>query len=142
MYILKTRSEFDSAHFLKGYEGKCANIHGHRWIVTVEVGSEKLEEQGPSRGMVVDFSKLKEDLKEETSRFDHVLIIEKGSLSDTLLSDMKKEGFMVVELDYRPTAEHFAKYFFDVMSTKGYSVIRTRVFETPENCAEYTERLV
>ncbi|MBO4863547.1 MAG: 6-carboxytetrahydropterin synthase QueD [Eubacterium sp.] len=139
MYILRTRSEFDSAHFLKGYEGKCANIHGHRWIVTIEVGSETLEEEGPSRGMVVDFSKLKEDLKEETSKFDHVLIIEKGSLSEPLLGSMRNEGFMIQEMDFRPTAENFAKYFYDVMSAKGYSVIRTRVFETPENCAEYTK---
>ena len=31
MFILKAEGEFDSAHFLSGYKGKCANIHGHRW---------------------------------------------------------------------------------------------------------------
>ena len=31
MYILKTSASFDSAHFLAGYTGKCANLHGHRW---------------------------------------------------------------------------------------------------------------
>ena len=74
MYVIKTRSEFDSAHFLKDYEGKCANIHGHRWIVTVDVGSETIEESGPYRGMVVDFGKLKADLKEETEKdpVDHL----------------------------------------------------------------------
>ena len=42
MYILKTEHSFDSAHFLAGYEGKCANIHGHRWRVEIEVQAEEL----------------------------------------------------------------------------------------------------
>ena len=37
MYRLETNASFDSAHFLKGYQGKCSNIHGHRWKVEVAV---------------------------------------------------------------------------------------------------------
>ncbi len=139
MYILRTKSEFDSAHFLKGYEGRCSNIHGHRWIVAIEVGSEDVKTEGPDRGMVVDFGKLKDDLKAETYKLDHTLIVEKNSLKDTTKAALEDEGFTMVELDFRPTAENLAKYFYDIMSTKGYHVIRSRVFETPENCAEYTE---
>ena len=62
MYSLKTNSSFDSAHFLAGYEGKCRNLHGHRWTVEVEVGGEKLMQDGQTRGMVVDFGDLKKDL--------------------------------------------------------------------------------
>ena len=138
MYILKTRSQFDGAHFLKDYEGKCANIHGHRWIITVEVGSETVEESGPYRGMVVDFGKLKEDLKSETDKLDHMCLIEKGSLKESTMEALNEEGFKLFVLDFRPTAENLAKFFYDVMSTKGYTVVRTRVFETPENCAEYS----
>ena len=138
MYILRTKSEFDSAHFLKDYEGKCANIHGHRWVVTIEVGSDTLQESGQSRGMVVDFGKLKEDLKEETSKLDHVFIIEKGSLKPATVAALKEEGFSLCEMSFRPTAENLAKYFYELMSAKGYTVIRTRVYETPENCAEYS----
>ncbi|MBO4592133.1 MAG: 6-carboxytetrahydropterin synthase [Eubacterium sp.] len=137
MYVIKTRSTFDSAHFLKDYEGKCANIHGHRWIVTVDVGSETVEETGPYRGMVVDFGKLKADLKEETEKLDHTLIMEKGSISEATKTAMKEEGFKMVEVDFRPTAENLSKYFYELMAAKGYTVIRVRVFETPENVAEY-----
>ena len=63
MYTLKTNASFDSAHFLAGYEGKCSNIHGHHWTVEIEVGSNSLEMGGNNRGMIVDFSKLKTDLK-------------------------------------------------------------------------------
>lgn len=139
MYILRTKSEFDSAHFLKDYVGRCANIHGHRWVITIEVGSEDVLIEGPDRGMVVDFGKLKDDLKEETSKLDHTLILEKGSLKDSTKEAMIEEGFSMVEVDFRPTAENFAKYFYDKMSLKGYKVIRARVYETPDNCAEYTK---
>ena len=52
MYSLKTNSSFDSAHFLAGYEGKCRNLHGHRWTVEVEVGGEKLMQDGRISVMV------------------------------------------------------------------------------------------
>ena len=138
MYILRTKAEFDSAHFLKDYVGKCANIHGHRWIITIEVGSEDVKSEGPDRGMVVDFGKLKDDLKEEASKLDHTLILERGSLKESTKAAMAEEGFSMVELDFRPTAENLAKYLYAVMAAKGYQVIRARVYETPENCAEYT----
>ena len=41
MYTLKTEHSFDAAHFLYGYEGKCSNIHGHRWRVVAEVSSDQ-----------------------------------------------------------------------------------------------------
>ena len=137
MYILKVKSEFDSAHFLKDYEGRCANIHGHRWVVTVEVSSADVLSEGPYRGMIVDFGKLKDDLREETYKLDHTLLLERGSLKTSTMDAMKEEGFSMVELDFRPTAENLAKYFHDVMSTKGYTVSRVIVYETPDNCAEY-----
>ena len=64
MYTLKTEHSFDAAHFLYGYEGKCSNIHGHRWRVVAEVSSDELETTGQNRGMYVDFGDLKKDLKE------------------------------------------------------------------------------
>ena len=51
MYLLKTKAAFDSAHFLSGYNGKCSNIHGHRWTVEACVCSEKLIDKGEKRGM-------------------------------------------------------------------------------------------
>ena len=50
MYTLKTEHSFDAAHFLYGYEGKCSNIHGHRWRVVAEVSSDELETTGQNRG--------------------------------------------------------------------------------------------
>ena len=59
MYYLKTEQSFDSAHFLHGYSGKCANIHGHRWRIVVTIKSDKLLDDPQNNGMIIDFSDLK-----------------------------------------------------------------------------------
>lgn len=139
MYILKTEHSFDSAHFLAGYEGKCSNIHGHRWKVEVEVMTEKLNTDKQLNGMYVDFGTLKEDLKKMVDELDHSLIIERGSLKELTFKALTEEGFRILEFDFRPTAENFAKYFYDKMKLSGYEVKMTTVYETPTNAASYTE---
>lgn len=139
MYILKTEAAFDSAHFLYGYEGKCHNIHGHRWRVTAEIAGDALVSEGQERGMLVDFSSFKKALRAEADELDHCLIIEKGTLSDDLMKLLGENHFRTVELDFRPTAENLAAYLFDRLRMRGFSVSRTEVYETPENCAVYSK---
>ena len=138
MYTLQTSACFDSAHFLKGYEGKCSNIHGHRWQVETTVASEDVHEEGQDRGMVVDFKILKETLMELTENLDHSLIIEKGSLKENTRLALLEEGFRLVELPFRPTAENLATYFYHEMESKGYRLVLVKVYETPNNCAAYS----
>lgn len=54
MYILKTEASFDSAHFLSGYDGKCSNLHGHRWRIVLEVQTDELKDDLQHKGMYVD----------------------------------------------------------------------------------------
>lgn len=139
MYKLKTKASFDSAHFLKDYDGKCSNIHGHRWTVEIKVGAETLESDTQNRGMVVDFSNLKKDLKEIADYFDHSLIMETGSLKQATEDALIAENLRIVKVDFRPTAENFAKYIYDEMTSRGYKVIEASVYETPNNVASYCE---
>lgn len=139
MYILKTEQSFDSAHFLAGYEGKCSNIHGHRWKVEVEVMTDKLNTDKQLNGMYVDFGTLKEDLGKMVDELDHSLIIEKGSLKEITFKALTEEGFRIIEFDFRPTAENFSKYFYDKVKEAGYGVKMVTVYETPTNAASYTE---
>lgn len=138
MYTLQTSSSFDSAHFLKDYEGKCRNIHGHRWTVEVTVAAEEVAEEGQIRGMVVDFKTLKDDLNELTDELDHSLVIEEGSLKEKTKEALLEEEFRIVEMPFRPTAENLAEYFYDEMEEKEYQVVLVKVFETPNNCAGYS----
>lgn len=137
MYILKTEHSFDSAHFLWGYEGKCSNIHGHRWRVILEVKTMELENDRQLKGMHVDFATLKEDLKREVDSLDHSLIIEKGSLKEKTYEALSEEGFKIINMEFRPTAENLSKYFYDKMSEYGYDVKGVTVYETPSNSASY-----
>lgn len=138
MYILKTEASFDSAHFLSGYSGKCSNLHGHRWKIEIEIEREELVSDGQCRGMIVDFGDLKSDLKELADSFDHAFIYEKGSLKAATIDALKAESFRLIEIEFRPTAENFSKYFYDIMQDKGYNVRTLTVYETPNNCASYS----
>lgn len=138
MYTLQTNASFDSAHFLKGYQGKCSNIHGHRWTIEVTVASDEVEEDGQIKGMIVDFKTLKNDLKDLADAFDHKFIIEEGSLKEKTKEALLEEKFAIVELPFRPTAENLAKYFYEKMEEKEYQVVLVKVYETPNNCAGYS----
>lgn len=137
MYQLTTEHSFDSAHFLAGYDGKCGNLHGHRWRVLLTVQSETLREDRQQKGMCVDFAELKKDLRTELEALDHVLIIEQGSLRESTMKALQEEKFQVVEMPFRPTAENFARYFYELFTLKGYPVAKVEVYETPNNSAVY-----
>ena len=137
MYQLTTEHSFDSAHFLAGYDGKCGNLHGHRWRVLLTVQSETLREDQQQKGMCVDFAELKKDLRKELDALDHVLIIEQGSLRESTMKALQEEKFQVVEMPFRPTAENFARYFYELFTLKGYPVAKVEVYETPNNSAVY-----
>ena len=130
MYTLSTESSFDAAHFLTNYQGKCANIHGHRWRVVLNISGEL------NNGMVVDFNVIKKELKELCDYFDHTFIVEKDSLKEELFN-LLNEKFVLRVVDFRTTAENFAKYFYDILSKK-FDVISVSVYETPNNCAVYS----
>lgn len=137
MYQLTTEHSFDSAHFLAGYDGKCGNLHGHRWRVLLTVQSETLREDRQQKGMCVDFAELKKDLRTELDALDHVLIIEQGSLRESTMKALQEEKFQVVEMPFRPTAENFARYFYELFTLKGYPEAKVEVYETPNNSAVY-----
>jgi 6-pyruvoyltetrahydropterin/6-carboxytetrahydropterin synthase len=88
--------------------------------------------------MICDFGSLKHALLKETERLDHTFIYETGSLKPATLSAMQEEGFSLTPVPFRPTAENFARYFYDLLTTAGYPVSEAIVYETPNNCAKYT----
>ena len=98
MYQLTTHACFDSAHFLSGYEGKCSNIHGHRWKLEVTVQNETLEQTGQMRGMLVDFGQLKDDIKKIADEFDHSFIIEEGTLKEKTVEALREEELSLIHI--------------------------------------------
>lgn len=137
MYLLSSEVSFDAAHFLKGYEGKCKNLHGHRWRVVVEVKGDSLCSEGPKRGMLLDFGDLKQMLKQLAEPLDHALLMEQGSLKETTLVALREEDFRIVQFPFPTTAENLSRYFYEQLTKQGADVHRVAVYETPNNCAIY-----
>lgn len=140
MYILKTEQSFDSAHFLYGYEGKCRNLHGHRWRVVAEICADTLQPKGQLKGMVTDFGDIKRDLQDLADFYDHALIAEEGTLKPATEKALKEEEFRIIRVPFRPTAENFSRHFYELLKEKGYQMHAVSVYETPNNCAVYCEQ--
>ena len=65
MFTVIKRMEISAAHkLILPYRSKCASLHGHNWIITVYCRSERLN----ADGMVVDFTQIKQAVKE---KLDH-----------------------------------------------------------------------
>lgn len=137
MYIISITESFDAAHFLRGYDGKCSNIHGHRWSVEISIQTKTLQILGSSKAMVEDFTYLKKSIRKIMEDYDHSLLLEKDSLKNETLDCLYKEGFKIKLLDFRTTAENLAYYFFEIIEQKGYDVKNVTVYETPNNWATY-----
>jgi 6-pyruvoyltetrahydropterin/6-carboxytetrahydropterin synthase len=70
VYEITVEKHFEAAHYLRGYQGKCENVHGHRYKVVVKIGAEKVNEIG----LAYDFMDLKRYLKEILDRYDHACL--------------------------------------------------------------------
>lgn len=69
MIIIK-EFDFDAAHYLPFYDGKCERLHGHTYKLVVKVEGVPDEE-----GMVIDFVKLKRLVQQEVlEQLDHHLL--------------------------------------------------------------------
>ncbi len=139
MYTLTTSASFDSAHFLHGYNGKCANIHGHRWTLQVTIAAESLQQGGEKDGMIIDFGDLKKAVRAIADDWDHALIYQENSLKSATIAALADENFRLICVPFRPTAENMAKHFYDALTSQGLPVRNVLVYETPENCAGYEE---
>ena len=100
--------DFEMAHALHGYTGKCAHIHGHSYRLTVTViGSTIEREDNPCLGMVMDFSDLKKLVNEEIIVvFDHALMLKD---TDPLLTAFEADTIerqQIIRTTYQPTCEN------------------------------------
>lgn len=141
MFILKNEIQFDTAHYLSGYEGKCSNIHGHRYRLVVELASETLHQDGQERGMVADFGQVKTLLRQIAEQYDHKLLIEDNADGQAVARKLAElpNQFAVCMVPYRPTAEEMSRDIYRQIKSAGYPVYSVELFETPVNSCIYRE---
>jgi len=102
MFEIYINQKFEAAHFLPGYKGKCANLHGHTWRFELTIRSEFITD-----GMVMDFIEVKEALNEVLP--DH-----------TLLNDIIPN----------PTAENLSAYLYKQMKERITGLVKVVVWES------------
>jgi 6-pyruvoyltetrahydropterin/6-carboxytetrahydropterin synthase len=124
MYVVSVQAHYDSAHFLRNYRGKCERLHGHRYVVELALQTDALN----AAGIAFDFVVVKKELRALANRLDH------ENLNDL-------EPFT----DLEPSAENQAKWFYEELKTLfpaavASAMIYVRVWETPTQWAQYSER--
>lgn len=121
MYTISVQAHYDAAHKLRDYQGDCANLHGHRYVVQVALQTPTLQ-QGE---MVLDFKDLKAHLRALAKTLDH------GYLNEIPPFDRIES-----------TAENQARYFFDALKERlpeelAKGLLYARVSESPGQWAQY-----
>lgn len=104
---------FETGHALYGYDGKCRNVHGHSYHLSVTVvGTPIIEEGHKKLGMVIDFGDLKAIVREEiVDPFDHATVFNGNTPHVSLAETLKENGHKVILADYQPTSENMVADF-------------------------------
>ena len=120
MYEVSVEQHFDAAHYLRGYGGRCENLHGHRFRVKVGIECTKLD----NVGMAYDFADLKNILRETLARFDH-----------TCLNDVPPFDKI------NPSSENIASTIYDEIQSflprESAVLSRVEVWESPDSSVLY-----
>ncbi|NDK17823.1 MAG: 6-carboxytetrahydropterin synthase, partial [Zetaproteobacteria bacterium] len=100
--------DFETAHALYGYDGKCKNIHGHSYQLFVTlIGTPINDPSNVKHGMVMDFGELKALVNREIiSKFDHTTVLNNLSPHKDLANTLSELNHHVVLVDYQPTSEN------------------------------------
>lgn len=98
---------FETGHALYGYDGKCKNVHGHSYKLSVTVIGKPISDNTNVKfGMVIDFSDLKKIVKAEiVDVFDHATVFNKNTPHVDLANELESRGHNVLLVDYQPTSE-------------------------------------
>lgn len=120
MYKLSVEQDFDAAHSLRGYQGKCEALHGHRFRAVVRVTASNLNEIG----IAYDFTDLKKHLGIILAAFDH-----------TCLNDVPPFDRI------NPSSENIAATIYAELKTRlagsPVSLTEVEVWESPQSGATY-----
>jgi 6-pyruvoyltetrahydropterin/6-carboxytetrahydropterin synthase len=132
---------FETGHALYGYDGKCRNIHGHSYKLSVTVNGTPINDtENVKYGMVIDFSDLKKIVKEEiVNVFDHATVFNKNTPHVELARELKDRGHHVLLVDYQPTSEMMVIDFAEKIKNRLPNNIRLHSLKLQETATSYAE---
>ena len=120
MYELKIVSQVAAAHQLRGFHGKCEQLHGHNWKIEVYVTGDTLGEDG----LLIDFGLIKKGTKKVLEELDHKFLNE--------LEPFKEEN---------PSSENIARYIYEslrqTLNNDTIRISKVTAWESDTACATY-----
>ena len=133
---------FETGHALYGYDGKCRNVHGHSYKLSVTViGAPITDTNHVKLGMVIDFGDLKKIVNEEiVDKFDHATVFNKNTPHKELAKELSEHGHQIILADYQPTSENMVLDFAEKIKTrlpKGIELYALKLQETETSYAEW-----
>jgi 6-pyruvoyltetrahydropterin/6-carboxytetrahydropterin synthase len=121
MFEVMIERNFSSAHQLRGYKGKCENLHGHNYKIEIYARGRELD----NIGLLVDFGELKTAADEVVQYLDHRNINELPPF----------------DVELNPSAENLARYILERIASRvgdeRVKIYKVRCFETPTSVATY-----
>lgn len=132
---------FETGHALYGYDGKCKNVHGHSYKLSVTVIGKPISDNTNVKfGMVIDFSDLKKIVKEEVvDAFDHATVFNKNTPHVELAAELKNRGHHVILVDYQPTSENMVTDFAQKIKSRLPDDIKLHSLKLQETDTSFAE---
>lgn len=132
---------FETGHALYGYDGKCKNVHGHSYKLSVTViGKPISDHTNVKYGMVIDFGDLKHIVKEEiVNVFDHATVFNKNTPHIELAKELESRGHNVLLVDYQPTSEMMVIDFSKKIKTRLPNHIKLHSLKLQETDTSFAE---
>ncbi len=133
--------DFETGHALYGYDGKCRNVHGHSYKLSVTViGTPSTDSNDVKFGMVIDFKDLKSIVKEEiVDVFDHATVFNKNTPHVELANELSSRGHSVILVDYQPTSEMMLVDFAAKINAKIPKTVQLYSLRLQETATSYAE---
>lgn len=132
---------FETGHALYGYDGKCRNVHGHSYKLSVTVIGEPITDSEHVKfGMVIDFGDLKKIVKSEiVDKFDHATVFNKNTPHVELAEELKSRGHHVILTDYQPTSENMVIDFAEKISSQLPAHVKLHSLKLQETETSFAE---
>lgn len=132
---------FETAHALYGYDGKCRNVHGHSYKLSVTVIGQPITDSNHVKyGMVIDFSDLKKIVNQEiVDQFDHATVFNKNTPHIELANELIQREHHVILVDYQPTTENMIVDFAEKIAVRLPKDVVLHSLKLQETESSFTE---
>ena len=136
-YTIAVGVDFCAGHRLFKHEGKCKHVHGHNYRATITARAQELDRMG----MVIDFSEIKNSLREFIDRnWDHAMILMMEDPICSVWTVGALQGHKLYTMNMNPTAENMAQHLLNMIQDefrdKPIDIIGCKIQETPDCVAE------